>query len=366
MTIDKISTVLDDIRNARPFVLIDSSNPAGAASLILPAQYVTPAVVAEHDSAGRSVLALAMTRHRAEELGLGETSYDLPPLHGNGTATCSTPIAKARAVAAAVNPSGSASDFAAVDGVRPVIVHDGGVLVRPGHAEAAIDLVRLAGLMPSAAIWTLMGDGLGELAEAFGNEWTSEAGLDGLRVADLSDLIRYRRTEERLVECVVRAPFDCHYAEDFQIAVFRDCIYGGEHIALIRGKIDANSTTLVRIHQLEITADLLHVTSAYPGYLPYTLQTLAAYDGPAVGIFLQDSDPVSVSSLIEGGRRAYADQKCDRDYGIAAQILQAIGLGKIALLTSSRRKMNAMKGFGLEVVERIPMAREGQERFVIT
>lgn len=369
MQLSQIGEILDEARNGRPFALIDSDDEEGVASMVMPAQFATPVQITRMAGHGCGPLYLAVTERRAEELGLheiGATNHPDSDVEtvvsiGHRTGSGATACDRARTVALAVNPSCTVSDIVTPGSVVPVIVREGGVLVRPGHAEAAVDIVRLAGLMPAAVLYPVCGSdgkamrrtGLAEFARCA-----------DVRTVTVTDLVTYRRARELLVDCVVCAPFDSHYGSDFEIRVYRDLVDGAEHIALVRGNVLADRQTLVRIHQLDMTADLLRFQSAHPEYIPFALRTLAAHEGAAVGIFLQDSDSSSTSSLVASARRAYASKKSGRDYGIAAQILKDIGVGRITLLTSSLRKMEAIKGFGLEVTERRPMAREGKERFV--
>jgi 3,4-dihydroxy 2-butanone 4-phosphate synthase/GTP cyclohydrolase II len=137
--------------------------------------------------------------------------------------------------------------------------------------------------------------------------------------------------------------------------VYRNLVDGGEHIALVKGEVRPDRETLVRVHQVDMTADMLGWSQAHPDYVPQALQAMAAHDGQAVAVFVRDPSPDSISKRIEGGRKSYHDTHATRDYGIGAQILLDLGVQRMALLTSSKAKLAALEGFGLTVVGRVPL-----------
>ena len=174
----------------------------------------------------------------------------------------------------------------------------------------------------------------------------------GIRIGTIADLIAYRRKSESLIERVAESPFESYYGADFRIIVYRNVIDGGEHIALVRGQVSPDTPTLVRVHQVDLTADLLGWTAAHRDYVPTALHALAAHDGPAVAVFVQDPSPISISERVKGHRQAYSVSHGTRDYGIGAQILRDLGVRDMILLSSSPTKLTALQGFGLEVVGR--------------
>ena len=174
----------------------------------------------------------------------------------------------------------------------------------------------------------------------------------GLKIGTIADLIAYRRRREQLVECVAEAPFDSVHGKGFRIRIYRNKIDGSEHVALLRGAIDPAIPTLVRVHQIDLTADILGWEAAHRDYVPRALRTLAAYEGSAAAVFVRDADPASLSRRINGGRGTYQQTMAERDYGTGAQILRDLGVERMILLTSSKAKLGAIEGFGLQVVER--------------
>lgn len=354
-----IEELIEEAREGRPYILVDADDRENEGDIIVPAQFASPQRITQMAMHARGLICLAITRQRAEELQLTQMSTDNRSGHGTaftvsieareGVTTGISAQDRARTISTAVNPGKGADDIVTPGHVFPLVARDGGVLVRPGHTEAAVDISRAAGLSPAGVICEVMNDD-GTMARL--PDLIPFAKKHGMKIGTIADLIEWRMRSETLVECVARAPFESHYGEDFELRIYRDTIDHGEHIALVRGRIDPDRETLVRVHQLDITADLLGYRNAYPDYVSQVLQALAAHDGPAVGVFLQDPDPRSLSQRILGGRQDYARTKSDRDYGLGAQILRDLGVGKMKLLTSSNRKMAALGGFGLEVTGR--------------
>ena len=259
---------------------------------------------------------------------------------------------RAHTIAVAIDGSKGRRDIVSPGHVFPLVARDGGVLVRAGHTEAAVDISRLAGLTPAGVICEVMADD-GSMSRL--PQLIEFARRHGLNIGTIADLIAYRRRSETLIERVVEAPFESHYGADFRIIVYRNRIDGGEHVALRRGHIRPGVDTLIRVHQDDMTADLLGWTAAHRDYVPSALRTIAQYDGPGVAVFVRDPSPTSISQRIQGGRQAYAAQHGYRDYGIGAQILLDLGVENMILLTSSTGKLAALEGFGLKVKERRPL-----------
>jgi 3,4-dihydroxy 2-butanone 4-phosphate synthase/GTP cyclohydrolase II len=259
---------------------------------------------------------------------------------------------RAHTIAVAIDPSKSAADVVSPGHVFPLVAKPGGVLVRAGHTEAAVDISRLAGLAPSGVICEIMNDD-GTMSRL--PELLAFAKRHGLHVGTIADLIAYRRKSESLIERIVEAPFDSYYAADFRIVVYRNTVDGGEHVALVRGHPSPATPTLVRVHQVDLTADMLGWSAAHQDYVPAALRTLAQHKGPAVAVFVQDPSPASISERVKGFRKAYSQSHGDRDYGVGAQILRDLGVRDMTLLTSSSNKLAALEGFGLKVVGRQPI-----------
>jgi 3,4-dihydroxy 2-butanone 4-phosphate synthase/GTP cyclohydrolase II len=357
-----IEAIIEDARNGLPYILVDAPDRENEGDVIIPAQFATPRAINFMAMHARGLICLAITGERAAELALAPMTLHNEAGHGTaftvsieareGITTGISAHDRAHSVAVAIDPSKGSRDIVSPGHVFPLMARDGGVLVRAGHTEAAVDISRLAGLTPAGVICEVMNDDgtmarLPELIE-FGRRHE-------LKIGTIADLIAYRRRSESLVERVAEAPFPSYYG-DFRIVVYRNTIDGGEHVALVRGTPRAGSETLVRVHQLDLTADILGWTAAHRDYVPNALRQLAAYDGPAVAVFVRDHSPTSISERVKGNRKAYADTHGYRDYGVGAQILRDLGVRDMILLTSSSGKLAALEGFGLRVASRRPLA----------
>ena len=364
LSVDSIETIIEDARNGLPFVLVDAPDRENEGDLIIPSQFATPRQIAFMATQARGLICLAITAERAAELDLQPMTLRNQSGHGTaftvsieareGVTTGISAHDRAHTIAVAIDPSKVARDVVSPGHVFPLVARPGGVLVRAGHTEAAVDISRLAGLAPSGVICEIMNDD-GTMSRM--PELIQFAKRHGLHIGTIADLIAHRRKSESLIERVAEAPFDSYYGSDFRIVVYRNMIDGGEHVALIRGTITADADVLVRVHQFDLTADALGFAEAHREYVPQALKAIAAHDGPAVAVIVQDPNPTSISERINGGRKAYSEIHGNRDYGIGSQILRDLGVRNMILLTQSSTKMSALQGFGLRIVDRRPIVQ---------
>jgi 3,4-dihydroxy 2-butanone 4-phosphate synthase/GTP cyclohydrolase II len=363
--ISPIEDIIEDARNGLPYILVDAPDRENEGDVIIPAQFATPKQINFMAKHARGLICLAITDERAHQL-------DLPPMvarnqSGHGTAFTvsiearegvTTGISahdRAHTIAVAVDPTKGKQDIVSPGHVFPLIARDGGVLVRAGHTEAAVDISRLAGLTPAGVICEVMSDD-GSMARL--PELITFAREHGLRIGTIADLISYRRRAESLLERVAEAPFSSHHGGDYQMIVYRNRIDGIEHVALVRGVIRPDMPTLVRVHQLDLAFDVLGWRAAPRDYIGLALRALAAHDGPAVGVFVRDPDPGHTSRRLLGVRRDENDHHSQRDYGVGAQMLRDLGVREMVLLTSSTRKLAGLEGFGLSIIERRPLVED--------
>ncbi|MCI4592125.1 3,4-dihydroxy-2-butanone-4-phosphate synthase [Sphingobium sp. BYY-5] len=360
--ISSIEDIIHDAINGLPYILVDADDRENEGDVIIPAQFATPGQINFMAKHARGLICLAMTKARAEQLKLPPMAANNQSGHGTaftisieareGVTTGISAQDRAHTIAVAVDPTKISSDIVSPGHVFPLTARDGGVLVRAGHTEAAVDISRLAGLTPAGVICEVMNDD-GSMARL--PELLVFAKEHGLKVGTIADLIAYRRRFEKLVERVASAPFHSFYGGDLTIHVYRNLVDGGEHVALIKGEIRPDRDTLVRVHQVDIATDMLGWSQAHPDYVPQALKAIAAHEGQAVAVFVRDPSPDSISKRIEGGRKTYHDTNATRDYGIGAQILLDLGVRQMTLLTSSKAKLAALEGFGLTVINRLPM-----------
>jgi 3,4-dihydroxy 2-butanone 4-phosphate synthase/GTP cyclohydrolase II len=359
--ISPIEDIIEDARNGQPYVLVDAPDRENEGDVIIPAQFATPRIINFMAKHARGLICLAMTAERAGQLELAPMTPRNESGHGTaftvsieareGVTTGISAHDRAHTVAVAIDQSKGPRDVVSPGHVFPLTARDGGVLVRAGHTEAAVDISRLAGLTPAGVICEVMNDD-GSMSRL--PELIEFARDHNLKVGTIADLIAYRRRSESLVERVVEAPFDSWHGA-FRIVVYRNTVDGGEHVALVRGTPRRDVPTLVRVHQFDLTADVLGWRAAHRDYVPAALRELAAYEGPAIAVFVSDPSPTSISERVKGNRKAYADEHGYRDYGIGAQILLDQGIGEMILLTSSPGKLAALEGFGLSVVAKRPL-----------
>jgi len=363
--ISPIEDILEDARNGRPYILVDAEDRENEGDVIIPAQFATPEMVNFMAKHARGLICLSISADRARQLRLPPMAVENQTRMGTaftvsieakeGVTTGISAHDRARTISVAIDPTRGADDIVSPGHVFPLVAKDGGVLVRAGHTEAAVDIARLAGLYPAGVICEIMNDD-GSMARL--PELTAFAQFHGLKIGAIADLIAYRRRTERQVERVLERPFESIFGP-FRLMVFRNIIDRTEHVVLAKGRIVADEPTLVRMHQVDIAADMLGQVEARRDYVPTALKAIADYDGAGVAVFIRDPSPTWLSERYGGGleTQTLASQAL-RDYGVGAQILLDLGVRDMVLLTSSRVKPAAVEGYGLRIVGRQPVHPE--------
>jgi 3,4-dihydroxy 2-butanone 4-phosphate synthase/GTP cyclohydrolase II len=361
--ISAIEDILEDARQGRPYILVDAEDRENEGDVIIPAQFATPDRINFMAKHARGLICLSITSERARELRL-------PPMtHENGTAHATaftvsieakegvtTGISvhdRAHTVAVAIDPTKGPGDIVSPGHVFPLVAKDGGVLVRAGHTEAAVDISRMAGLTPAGVICEVMNDD-GAMARL--PDLVAFAQLHGLKIGTIADLIAYRRRTERQVERVLETPFDSTYGGHFRMVIYRHTIDGAEHLVLTKGKIESEKPTLVRMHRVDFAADMLGHIEARRDYVPSALRTLGAHEGPGVAVFLRDPNPSWLSERYGGIAPDENRNNALRDYGVGAQILLDLGVREMVLLSSRAIRPAALDGYGLKIVGWRPMS----------
>jgi 3,4-dihydroxy 2-butanone 4-phosphate synthase/GTP cyclohydrolase II len=257
---------------------------------------------------------------------------------------------RAHTIAVAVDATKTADDLVSPGHVFPLVARDGGVLVRAGHTEAAVDISRLAGLIPAGVICEVMKDD-GAMARL--PDLVAFAQLHGMKIGTIADLIAYRRRTERQVERVLETPFDSVYGGRFRMLIYRNVLDLTEHVVLIKGKVDSHRPTLVRMHKVDMAADMLGHVEMRQDLVPRALNTIAGWDGPGVAVFIRSSNPDALSAKYSEPD-APQHETIQRDYGIGAQILLDLGVRDIVLLTASKAtlRLPGSEGYGLRIVGR--------------
>jgi 3,4-dihydroxy 2-butanone 4-phosphate synthase/GTP cyclohydrolase II len=359
--ISPIEDIIEDARNGRPYILVDAEDRENEGDVIIPAQFATPDQINFMAKHARGLICLAITAERARQLRLPPMTMENLSGHGTaftvsieareGVTTGISAHDRARTIAVATDPNRDARDIVSPGHVFPLVAKEGGSLVRAGHTEAAVDISRLAGLQPAGVICEVMNDD-GTMARL--PDLVAFAQLHGLKIGTIADLIAYRRRTERQVERVLETPFDSIYGGAFRMLVFRNTLDRTEHLALVKGRIEPDKPTLVRMHKVDIAADMLGHVEARRDYIPAALKAISEHDGAGVAVFIRDPSPSWLSERY-GHEPQDPTQTALRDYGVGAQILLDLGVHDMILLSSSPVRLAAAEGYGLRIVDRIPL-----------
>ena len=354
--------IIDEARNGRMFILVDDESRENEGDLIIPGQMATPDAVNFMARHGRGLICLALGKERADQLGLepmtrtnlsrNETAFTVSIEAKEGISTGISAADRARTIAVAIDAANGPDAIVSPGHVFPLVARPGGVLVRAGHTEAAVDVARLAGLNPSGVICEIMRDD-GSMARL--DDLMDFARAHGLKIGTIRDLIAYRLKKDHLVERVATSPFTAGSGAEWQAQVFRDKATGEEQLALVHGALDTDQPVLVRMHSLDLFADVLGESVRKSGVLHGAMRMIEA-EGSGVLVALHAAAPGSLSRSIDlrAGKPAEAGDAV-RGYGTGAQILAALGIHDMILLTNTHHSPVALAGYGLAIVEERPI-----------
>jgi 3,4-dihydroxy 2-butanone 4-phosphate synthase/GTP cyclohydrolase II len=357
--------IINEARNGRMFILVDDDDRENEGDLVIPAQMATPDAVNFMARHGRGLICLALTRDRADGLRLepmattnrsrNETAFTVSIEAREGISTGISAADRARTIAVAIDATNGPDALVSPGHVFPLVARAGGVLVRAGHTEAAVDVSRLAGLNPSAVICEIMRDD-GTMARL--DDLMDFARAHGLKIGTIRDLIAYRLKKDHLVERVATTPFTACSGAQWQAQVFRDKANGEEQLALVHGAIDADQPVLVRMHSLDLFADVIGETGRRSGLLQRAMRMIED-EGSGVVVALHAAAPGSLSRAIgiRSGKPAEGGDAV-RGYGTGAQILAALGIHDMVLLTNTHHSPVALAGYGLAIVAERPILGE--------
>jgi 3,4-dihydroxy 2-butanone 4-phosphate synthase/GTP cyclohydrolase II len=360
--LSSIEEILDDARNGRMFILVDDEDRENEGDLIIPAQMATPDAINFMAKYGRGLICLAMTRKRVEDLRLPlmpahnqsrlSTAFTLSIEATHGVTTGISAADRAHTIAVACDPASKHDDLATPGHVFPLVARDGGVLVRAGHTEAAVDVARLAGLIPAGAICEIMNDD-GSMARL--PDLVKFAQFHGLKIATIADLIAYRRRTERLVQMAAEAPFSSKIGGEWVMRVYRDAVSGDEHAVLIKGKVAGETPVMVRMHHLNLLPDvLLDLNSVRTGELQTAMEMVARH-GSGVIVFFRDNPTGGLAERIRAKARGEEHTSRLVDYGVGAQILVDLGVKNMILLTNTSKVVVGLEGYGLKIADQRPI-----------
>ena len=355
-----IEDIIEDARNGRPYILVDAEDRENEGDIIIPAQFATPDQINFMARHARGLICLSITTERARQLRLPPMAWENQSGHGTaftvsveareGVTTGISAHDRAHTIAVAVDPTKGVDDIVSPGHVFPLVARDGGVLVRAGHTEAAVDISRLAGLNPAGVICEIMKDD-GSMARL--PDLIAFAQLHGMKIGTIADLIAYRRRTERQVERVLETPFDSVYGGRFRMLIYRNVLDRTEHVVLIKGKVDSEKPTLVRMHKVDMAADMLGHVETRQDIVPRALNAISAYDGAGVAVFIRSSNPDALSAKYSEPE-VTQEANIQRDYGIGAQILLDLGVRDIVLLSATKARLHlpGSGGYGIRIIGR--------------
>ena len=350
--------IIEEARNGRMFILVDDEDRENEGDLIIPAQMATPEKINFMATYGRGLICLAMTRDRVDQLGLQpmapkngtrhETAFTTSVEARVGVTTGISANDRARTIAVAIDSANGPSEIVTPGHVFPLIARDGGVLVRAGHTEAAVDVARLAGLNPSGVICEIMNDD-GTMARL--SDLIGFSQLHGLKVGTIRDLIAYRRRHDHLVEKCTEVTFNSRWGGEWRAITYRNRATGTEQIALVKGVLDPEEPTLVRMHAISALTDIFAGDGQGMDVLERSMRMIAEEGaGVVIAINRQRDDRFSMALKARAGILSPSDMEELRDYGVGAMILTELGVERMILLTNTHRTLVALSGYGLAVV----------------
>ncbi len=358
--ISPIEDILEDFRNGRMIILVDAEDRENEGDLVVPAQMATPEAINFMAKHGRGLICLSLTETRAEQLHLEymsrknearhRTAFTVSIEAREGIATGISAADRARTIATAIDPSRDYKDIVTPGHVFPLIARSGGVLVRAGHTEASVDLARMAGLLPAAVICEIMNDD-GTMARI--PDLVAFAQRHGLKVGTIEDLIAYRLKNDRIVKRTMTSRVESVFGGDFDMHVYETTVEPFEHVVMVRGDLSAPGPVLVRVHAVNMPADMLGIdTDGEKGSLIQKSLEVIAQEGRGVLVMIRDLRPRSVSSwLAKRAANAVTEERRLVEIGVGSQILRDLGISDMVLLTNSpSSRYVGLEGYGLRVV----------------
>ncbi len=350
-------------------ILVDDEARENEGDLLIPAEQADAEAINFMAKHARGLICLALSADRVRELGLQlmarqnlsrhQTAFTVSIDAHEGVSTGISAADRARTVAAAIDPTKGAEGIVTPGHVFPLVAREGGVLVRAGHTEAAVDIARLAGFDPSGVICEVMNDD-GTMARLL--DLAQFAQLHDLKIATIANLIAYRRQHDSIVERLAEHPLDTISGGEFRAVIYVNKAEYAEHLALVKGDISGTEPVLVRVHAFNVIDDVLGDRGGPSGQLHQAIRVID-HAGRGVVVLIREPRRTSLSDYLAARGGAGAAEPAElRDYGVGAQILLDLGVRDMILLTNSKRTIIGLDGYGLKVVARRPISpAEGRQ-----
>ena len=375
MSFNTVPELMTDLQSGKMVIIVDDESRENEGDLVLPADFVSSKAINFMSLEARGLICVALTYEQVERLGLSlmvdyeknlsphKTAFTVSVEAARGISTGISAADRAQTIKVVADKDSGKDDIITPGHVFPIRSHKGGVLKRAGHTEASVDLCRLAGLNPAAVICEIINPD-GSMARVPDLKKFSER--HEIKIGTIEDLIRYRITHESFVEKKISAPFYSDICEGFTLHVFQDRVNSQEHLVFSKGNVGDGKPVLTRVHSACVTGDLFGGQVTKSGeYLRFSLEKINK-EGRGVLIYLCLE---SMANRLVNRVHTYlnfekkknntlplmADEK---DYGVGAQILRSLGVTKLRLLTNSIKKRVGLKGYGLEIVETVPLIKD--------
>ena len=349
-----IDEIINDARNGKMYILVDDPSRENEGDLIISAQMITPESINFMSKYGRGLICLSLTKQRINELNLplmnplnqknDLTAFTISIEARKGITTGISAADRAHTISVAIDGNTNKSDIVSPGHVFPLMAWDGGVLERAGHTEAAVDISKLAELNPSGVICEIMSDD-GSMARL--PELIKFAKFHDLKIGTVSDLIKYRLKNNKIIQLLSERPFESEMGNDFNLKIFQNNLSGEKHYALVKNILN-NQPAYVRMHKLDVTKDIFEEKNIFNDEISKSFQIIQERGSGAIVLINSNMSPKIHKLFI---RQEDKKNKLElKEYGVGAQILSEIGIKKIILLTNTKKKIIALDGFNLEII----------------